>query len=244
MNNKNIKTKPINPAYLDSSLVIENQLVGWRWYVWAMWGNRTYAHNNHDTACNAMFFFLVLFSALAIAFFCYFPFIYLGFMVLLGINGGYILLSIQYANQSPVIIWIPVIVGVLGLSTHWQFGLGAFGYHFENYFFWAFLLGGIVAIYRRFWNAVIWKVLDKITFEYYRQHDLDFDTKTQLISDYQMAYTELCHRFCELIKSNSPKKLTPKQAQQIQIWLNNRSLHSFEQAMDLIDQHLTQSNNK
>ncbi len=236
MKNKNIKNKSINPDYLDASLVIENQLSGWKWYIWATWGNRTYSHNCHDTAYTASSFFLIIFGSAAVAFFYYFPFKLMGFMALVGINSTCILWPIGYANQSPFIIWVNVLIGALGLVNQWQFGLGAFGYHFEKYFFWAYLIGGLLAFYRRVWNAVIWKALDKITLDYYNQHSLDFDTQTKLISDYKTAYSQLAHRFCELIKGNSHKDFTREQAQQIQIWLNNRSLASFDKAMQSIDE--------
>lgn len=233
-----MQNKKINPDYLDASLVIENQLSGWKWYIWATWGNRSYTRNYHEMGYTVVYVFLIILGAAAIAFFYYFPFKLIGLMVLVATNGVCILWPIGYANQSPFIMWGNSLIGALGLTNHWQFGLGAFGYHFENYFFLAYLIGGVLAVYRRFWNYVIWKALDKITLVYYQQHNLDFDTQTKLINDYKTAYNALCHRFCELIKdnANAHKDFTLAQAQQIQIWLNNRSLASFDKAMRAIDE--------
>lgn len=224
--------------------MIAGELSGWKNTVWVFWGNRTYSHNCHDTAYTVASFLLIIFGSAAVAFFYYFPFKLMGLMVLVGINSACILLPISYANQSPYIIWVGVLIGALGLTNHWQFGLGAFGYHFESYFFLAYLIGGVLAIYRRVWNAVIWKALDKITLDYYNQHGLDFDTQTKLISDYKTAYSQLAKRFCELIKGNSHKDFTREQAEQIQTWLNNHTLASFDKAMQAITKRFNKFNNK
>lgn len=230
--------KPINPSYLDSSLVILKHLSGWKNFIWSCWGNRTYLHNSHDMACSGMSFFLIIFSLASIAFFYYFPLKFIGLMALIGINSACALLPIKYANQSPVIIWIPMIVGMFGLANDWQFGFGAFGYHFETYFFWAFLIGGSLAVYRRCWNKLIWKALDKITLNYYAEHNLDLDTQTKIINNYELAYNTICQSLCQLIQQNSVIHFTSEQTQQIQTWLNNRTLISFEKAVNTIDQKL------
>ncbi|EDP45869.1 hypothetical protein [Rickettsiella grylli] len=228
--------KTINPAYLDCSLVLAGKLSGWKNTIWVFWGNRAYVHNSNESGQNFISVFFIICFLATIAFFHYFPFKLMGLMVLIGFSGTFILWPIGYANQSPFIIWVNVLIGALGLVNQWQFGLGTFGYHFEKYFFWAYLIGGLLAVYRRFWNAVIWKALDKITLDYYNQHGLDFDIQTKLITDYQTAYNQLAKRFCELIKGNSHKYFTREQAQKIQNWINNRSLASFDKAMQSIDE--------
>lgn len=174
--------KRINLCHLDSSLVILKHLSGWKNFIRSCGGNRSYPHNSHDIVCSASCFLLIIFNVVSIAFFYYFPFKFIRLLFLADGDAACIMLPIKYANQYTIIICIPFIVGVFSLINHWQFSFGAFGYYFESYFFQAFLIGGLLAFYRRCWNKLTWKGLDKIILDYYTEHNLDLDTQTKIIN--------------------------------------------------------------
>lgn len=149
-------------SYLNHSAIENPKLKGLDDLIWFSFGERTYARNaNLRGRLFAQTFFFTFVIA-SIVFFEYLPFKIFGFMFMMAASAVAIIMPIKYANESPYMIWINVILGSLGLLTSWHFGLQFFGFHLEKYFFWIYFLGGLLAVYRRFWNHLIWKKLDAV----------------------------------------------------------------------------------
>ncbi len=151
---------------LDHAAIDERKLPGWDDAIWFFFGKRTYWRNRRDSGTFAAHLFCLFLTACAITFFEYFPFKYLGIMFLIGANVVAVFWPIRYANESPYVIWVNVIMGTVGLLTHVQFGLTIFHFHLEYYLFWIYLVGGLLAVWRRAWNDVIWKQLERIASKY------------------------------------------------------------------------------
>lgn len=150
-------------ADLDRTLIDERKLTGWDDAIWFFFGKRTYARNRKDSSALATYLFCLFLTGCASVFFKYFPLKYLGVMFLVAANIVSIFWPTRYANESPYVIWVNVILGAIGLLTHLQFGLTVFHFHLEYYLFWIYFVGGSLAVWRRAWNYLIWKQLERIT---------------------------------------------------------------------------------
>jgi hypothetical protein len=131
-------------------------------FIWGCFKGRSYHRNKNKREYFEMLLFSYILSALAVAAFVYLPFKYIMALLFLGVNANTLVFSIGNANQSRYVIWLNLLVGSIGLLSHVEFGLTVFGYHFEHYFFMAFIISGLLSVYRRFWNHIIWWKLDSI----------------------------------------------------------------------------------
>lgn len=230
MSNKNL-----NISELDPSAVISNDLTGWRCPFWIFFGMRPYPRNCISHAFHAEMLFYYFSVALTIIVFNFFPWKYYGAIFLLGVNGITMISPVSQASESPFIPWLHVMLSLLGLYTDQHFGIALFGYHFEKYFYWGYLFGGVLGVYRRTWNALVWRILDRIVLKYYRDHDLDLKNAQVRILSYQEAYDKMCNKFCdflaqcyrnELISDGSPS------VQQVSQWLKSRTQQGLQKATE------------
>lgn len=153
---------------LSSTRAINSDHAKLKWFdeiVWLSFGKRAYARNANERGYLFGQIFFLIFVVGSIAFFEYLPFKIFGFVFMAAVNAAAIFMPIKYANKSPYLIWANVILGAIGLLTHWHFGLTIF--HLEQYLFEIYLIGGLLAVYRRFWNHTIWKKLNKIDSSYF-----------------------------------------------------------------------------
>lgn len=138
------------------------KLKGWDGFIWHCVGNRKYHQNTNQTGHLFAQTLAILLVIGSILFFKYFPFKFIGLLLILAMTVVAVHWPIKYANESPYLVWVNVIIGAVGLLSHQHFGLTVFHFHLEQYLFWIYLIGGLLAIYRRFWNYVIWKKLDNM----------------------------------------------------------------------------------
>ena len=148
--------KDLNHQAIDS-----NQITGWQMPIWIFWGNRPYARNlSSDSAAIPTYIFSFMLATVGWIAFYFIPFKLFGVMLAAGITLPVLLWPIAHANQSRWVMWLPIIIGALGLYTHWQWHFSLFGYSFAKQFFMLFLASGTMALYRRFLNGFILRVLD------------------------------------------------------------------------------------
>ena len=132
---------------------------GW---VWTFWGNRPYARNTHDMTEVGSYLFMIFITAIPMLFFCFLPLKYFSFLMPAGFNGFLLYLTIAKANQSWLIPFGNLAIGILGIILHIRFGLSLFHHHFEAYFWMLYVASGGLGLLRRTWNWLIWKSLDRI----------------------------------------------------------------------------------
>ena len=129
--------------------------------VWDVFGRRRYGRNINDPDEIIRGFVALFFVVLATLFFKYFPFHISAAIVFVPVLLLAMFRPVHTANKTPWVGLINILIGLVGLLTHWQFGLTLFSYHVEFVLFWGFLVGGVLSVYRRAWNALIWTWLDK-----------------------------------------------------------------------------------
>ena len=141
---------------------MDHPITGKDGWIWAFWGNRPYARNTHDMTEVGSYLFMIFVTAIPMLIFYFLPLKYFSFLMLAGFNGFLLYLAIAKANQSWLIPFGNLAIGVLGLTLHIHFGLSLFHHHFERYFWELYVISGAVAVSRRTWNFFIWKLLDQI----------------------------------------------------------------------------------
>lgn len=227
------KKNPIFLPTLEADLVQGDQLRGWQWWVWMLWGRRRYSRNYIDHGYLASYFFLLLLAAGGIAFFALLPFKLLGLFVCLPLNGVAIVWPIVYANRSVGLVWGGLALGLFGLASSLPLGLVLWGYSFAPILFGGYLAGGLLAVLRRYWNALIWWRLDRIMRDYYLQNGLDFEIHTQSISDYQAAYQAVCQRLYPLIERDP--RFSIATCNQLRQWFDHQTVLGLDRALEVLD---------
>ena len=145
--------------YYESTLEAING--GWRWYLWCFFGGRTYARNNNEYHSVNMFFATLIIMALVAGLVYIIPFKLVTVWLFFFFTLGFLIMWVTYANQSAIGGYILILFGTLGVYFDWHWGLSIFGYSFEPYWFALNIIIGVLAQLRRYWNALIWKLLDK-----------------------------------------------------------------------------------
>lgn len=130
-------------------------------FIWHCFGSRQYARNRNDGSSLLRIIFWWFFAALGVLIFEYVPFKLISSILMLGLVSWGLTDAIRCANSAPWLAVMNLMIGVVGLLTHWQFRFMILHYHLESYLFWAFVISGALALLRRFWNAIIWTLLEK-----------------------------------------------------------------------------------
>jgi len=139
-----------------------DQLRGWRYCFWEIYGQRNTARNCASGFATVYLFMFIILLAIGIAFSIVFPFKLWGILFLFSLTAGILGCLIQTANEQRVSSLLLVIGAAIALWQQWQWGLMIFGVHCEMYFYRMILGAGCIALLRRTYNAIIWGVLDHI----------------------------------------------------------------------------------
>ncbi|MCH9770696.1 MAG: hypothetical protein K0U12_07445 [Gammaproteobacteria bacterium] len=132
-------------------------------WLWILFTPRRYARNHDDCCCNVGYGFSLFVSALSGLFAVFFPFKIIGWLVFLGLNGVTIIHPIEYANQSR--FWLSglaILVGVGLIMGQGHLGFTFFKWSVEKYIGMVYLFSGGLGVLRRLWNALIWRMLDRL----------------------------------------------------------------------------------
>lgn len=227
--------------HLDRGVVKEENLKTFSCLIWMWWGGRQYARNSEnwrDGFVLAMMYYFVV--VLCVLFYRYWPFHLMGLFAL-SIAALTVLSTFVMANKS---IWIGLLnmgIGVIGLHFHIQFGLTFFSHSMEPALFWVFVASGLIYLYRRGWNTVIWKMLDRILWRYYHDQKIDFSSKVKRISNYRYAYDSLSKKvgdFMDVVKQNERVRLNAFAVHCIKRWLGNGTEAGLEKALQVFDREI------
>ena len=128
--------------------------------MWECFGKRRYARNSRDGSSVARMVFWWMAAAFGVVVFVYFPLKVMSLVFMLGLVSWGLTDAIRCANTAIGLGVMNLLLGVAGLLWHWHFGVTFFGHHFEFVLLWGFVVSGVLALLRRFWNALIWRLLD------------------------------------------------------------------------------------
>ncbi len=81
----------------------------------------------------------------AFLFYIYLPFKLIGLMCVGGVTWATFYILFQYGKTIHCVHYVNMILAVLALHYHWQWGFTFFSWHLERYYCWIFLAASIVA---------------------------------------------------------------------------------------------------
>lgn len=222
---------------LDRTVVQGKLLKGWREQIWFWFGDRDFPRNE-NTDWGFVSQIIILAAAFGgWAFMHYLPLFFLGLMVFVVTNSFAMFYPVAHVDESAFPGMMNLVVGFVGLYTHYRFGLNLFHHHLEPILYWGYIAGGGLAVLRRLWNALIWALLDKIVVDYYADQGLNAEEHAALISDPMAAYVALQQRLLRLVKHGCAAA-TPEQYDRISKHLHNYTESGFRQAMAILDKEL------
>ncbi len=138
----------------------------WRRCIRFCFDGRPYKRNNTEYPTVGMFIVTTLILLLPAAGLTYIlPFKLFTVGMFFFFTTGYLFLTVTYANESAYGGYLLILFGALGIyfDVHW--GLSILGYHLEPYWFALNIFIGVLAQFRRYWNSLIWTLLDKASEE-------------------------------------------------------------------------------